>query len=962
MRFHVLLAALTGGKLCAAQVFTRATSSGLALNVYSDASYSVSVNNTPWLSNSTVGFSYNNEFWGTQQSATPANTCEVLANTDCRGSDLYNFSATDPSMCCTNCTGTAACGAWTYTGTTMDVGGALPPWAYHCYIKSSCSGQQSYSGHTSGTLRKTTQRALQSTGMGPINGSDTDFGPWIGFQASWSTVSTQPVIPFVTLWKLYTLYDFLAFTQVFPQGVPEGSMNISAMVNSTNGPCTGTSLSGRDAVPPLGEFCASGVPSSQFPSFAATQELTQVQGGYVTWSGRFFSSQNGYSAPALGLAATSGVQGGPIVLFAANASTSRMQSLVLAPLDHFKTNIFGPDTYSTSTTGPALAAGVSGYVTGVPAGFSTSVGLYLSQEGITDAMHGWGTVMQKAYDTKRVNDLVVNNLGYATDNGAYYDWYSYSNITAAGVPQDVLIALWDTFTNGTYTWTDASGAAGPIPISYWLIDAYWYHYERPNGNCKLSDDIWSVPFPRGFPYLSTMTGNASLMIYNGPMCGDNTLKRNAPWKQYDSIYWSQGWGQGVFSVVDASQSYDYYTSMMDTFDAGAGTPTVGSARGVQEGKVFPWTFEQDFMDFLFLLFPIFQTNATAFETWLDGMARAAWEHNASLQLCMALPSDMLMSLLLPVVTNARASQDYGAGGNNWQIGGSSLLLSAVGMRASKDNFWTSTRESSPHLVAAAAALSAGPVHFADELLKTDSSVIMPTCAFNGTLLQPSRPATTLDASWVQGSDWQRSAVDVRAAQTDVMACQSQQPGVLAMRAYTVLVAGSGLSSISVPQTLVSSDLWPTPAQSAYMMWQWNSTSCTPGASSAACLYPLTSSSATGAASGLPVGPSHSTAAFMTADATPWSLWSVVPTWTGTGQTRLVLMGEPSKYVPVSTYRFACVSSVQPTGSNTVAVSVLLRGAPGESVAVAYAVLPAGTVQHVLTVMNAQGQGSLVLQA
>ena len=35
------------------------------------------------------------------------------------------------------------------------------------------------------------------------------------------------------------------------------------------------------------------------------------------------------------------------------------------------------------------------------------------------------------------------------------------------------------------------------------------------------------------------------------------------------------------------------------------------------------------------------------------------------------------------VTNARASEDYGAGGTNWQIGASSLLLSALNLRASK---------------------------------------------------------------------------------------------------------------------------------------------------------------------------------------------------------------------------------------------------------------------------------------
>ena len=45
------------------------------------------------------------------------------------------------------------------------------------------------------------------------------------------------------------------------------------------------------------------------------------------------------------------------------------------------------------------------------------------------------------------------------------------------------------------------------------------------------------------------------------------------------------------------------------------------------------------------------------------------------------------TLQLDAVTNGRASGDY-AGDGNWDIGGSSLLFWAVGMRPSKDNFWS----------------------------------------------------------------------------------------------------------------------------------------------------------------------------------------------------------------------------------------------------------------------------------
>lgn len=140
---------------------------------------------------------------------------------------------------------------------------------------------------------------------------------------------------------------------------------------------------------------------------------------------------------------------------------------------------------------------------------------------------------------------------------------------------------------------------------------------------------------------------------------------------------------------------------------------------------------------------------------------------------MALPADLLASLAFDAVTNARASDDYHAGGSNWRIGSSSLLASALGLRASKDNFWTSNKandrftlarcevnrarvpcvtpfaacrgqETSPYLNGIVCALSQGPVGFADPLWGTDPLVLWPTTTRNGTLLHASRPATAID--------------------------------------------------------------------------------------------------------------------------------------------------------------------------------------------------------------------------
>eukprot|EP01050_Picozoa_sp_SAG11_P023926 SAG11_NODE_4952_length_1711_cov_3.070720_2_plen_109_part_00 len=64
------------------------------------------------------------------------------------------------------------------------------------------------------------------------------------------------------------------------------------------------------------------------------------------------------------------------------------------------------------------------------------------------------------------------------------------------------------------------------------------------------------------------------------------------------------------------------------------------------------------------------------------MDAAAQRHGLPIQLCMTLPSDLMQSLEMQMVTNYRASGDY-AGASNFDIGGSSLLAWALGLRPSK---------------------------------------------------------------------------------------------------------------------------------------------------------------------------------------------------------------------------------------------------------------------------------------
>jgi len=125
---------------------------------------------------------------------------------------------------------------------------------------------------------------------------------------------------------------------------------------------------------------------------------------------------------------------------------------------------------------------------------------------------------------------------------------------------------------------------------------------------------------------------------------------------------------------------------------------------------------------------------------------------------MALPNDILSSLQFPAVTNARASQDYMGQDENWnQLGPTGLFYWALGIRPSKDNFWTTSyqpnntynriSEPNPELITLVAALSTGPVGFSDGINFTNAELLMKTCRKDGLLLQPSKPLTSIDASF-----------------------------------------------------------------------------------------------------------------------------------------------------------------------------------------------------------------------
>lgn len=823
------------------------------LDVFGDDTYSLSANDTVVLNSGTTAVHLNNSWW--VASSTGGDVCSNITDVDCRGNDIYYFNTSSASECCENCSATESCGAWTYTGVTAPPLSAPPSWAYRCYIKSDCN-RQSYAGHVSG-VKAQQSNPLTRLGAGPISGTHPSLGAYTGWKIDYVAGST----PVSTSFLSFPTTAVLLFNLTLPDGAT--LMNLSTPINSTEKSY-------------VGEFSSSQVPSTQFPVWTPVPGLR-----FVSWGGRFFSDFSGEWANAM----TQGAEGGPISFFAAQAQPQAFSAVVLAPFDHFKSSLFG-----SSFGEGAFASGLNGYVPEVKAGFSLATSVTASASGVTDAMHAWGRTLLSSRGTVRARDPTSEVLTYFTDNGAFYDWYAYEpDINSAGVVQDILEALADTFRNGTYGSTR-------LPVGMFMLDAYWMYNTRSNGNCKMNDTAWPLPLPRGLTELSSNVG--PLILYNGPMCG-NTTYADA-WPLEMSLYWNQGWGEGVLSAITANASLPFHTDLFAQLKAqGMGA------------------FTQDFLDFQGLLFPGFLESEDGNSVWLRGQADAAFDADISIQYCMSLPGDILQSAEFPAVTNARASQDYSAGGSNWRIGGSSLLLSALELRASKDNFWTGPpnkrgHETSPFLVAAITALSGGPVGIADPLFGTNTDVVWPAITLNGTILHASRPATIVDSHWSGVPDF--VSWDVRVAHSDIS-------GSAPLRAYSVFADSA---APTIPTKLSLADLWPSPTAvpdvttpaPRFYLWAFNSPGCVQGGAAEQCVVELGTG---GAAPQPPPTP--------TGDAVPWGLWNAVPILAN----GFALLGEVDKYVAVSPARFIDVR----IGDGGVGVGITLAGAPAETVHIAY---------------------------
>lgn len=272
-----------------------------------------------------------------------------------------------------------------------------------------------------------------------------------------------------------------------------------------------------------------------------------------------------------------------------------------------------------------------------------------------------------------------------------------------------------------------------IPARRYIQFDSWWYYKGARGGCAL----W-VPRPEvmesGFAVVHRRL-NASLALHNRWWAADTLYDtRRFP-------FWTDP--QTGFALP---LTRDFWDALM---------------RNASDWGVV--VYEQDWLVDQYRNLPVLQNNVHVARQWMQNMSDAAVAHGIHIQYCMPLPMDYLESTLHPPVTHIRASDDYQPGKTaQWAIGSTSMLAWALGLLPFKDVFWTTSvepgnrynsSEPTPELETIAALLSTGPVAIGDAIGYVNRTLIMRTCAQNGLLLRPDKPATNVDA-WYTPSQYQ----------------------------------------------------------------------------------------------------------------------------------------------------------------------------------------------------------------
>ncbi len=406
---------------------------------------------------------------------------------------------------------------------------------------------------------------------------------------------------------------------------------------------------------------------------------------------------------------------GPVVFY-----DNELNAAVLGPLDHFMIAFTGQEDM--------IFHGLEGQIKEIPPGYEHSTLLFFTQ-GINKAIVDWCDYLHKYHNKVPKDpyaDPVLANLGFWTQNGAYYYYRKEKGMNCE-----------QTITSACNIFQEKK-----IPIKYFQLDSWWYQ--------KDMNAIWKYP---PFKWIGKLIGGAAFggtILWEAiPTEFPNGLKTlhekiNLPlachsrWFSPKSPYLKK-----YKSIISKRAALPMEPAFWDTL----------MNQAAEWGLIM---YEQDWLINTFSRISFLQEDVYAAENWLTWMAEAAHRHNISIQYCMAPSGAFLNALKFPAVTNVRVTGDYNARGTKQfyypHFSQTNILAWGVGIWPSLDCYLTTKtplkqgfyRELYPEQMTLLSNLGGGIICPGDRAERINRDLLIKTCTEEGLLLKPDRPITAND--------------------------------------------------------------------------------------------------------------------------------------------------------------------------------------------------------------------------
>jgi hypothetical protein len=490
---------------------------------------------------------------------------------------------------------------------------------------------------------------------------------------------------------------------------------------------------------------------ANFPSFVMTttgdgsgKVVSSFLPDTLSWEGSFVQSVRGLSK---------GPRGGPTVFY--NASSDVLQTVLIGSSmgstfpnsnDHSRIywNTFtAGNHYDWSGTQSALSPGISGRISYLPQQFRHTYMLYEGKRvGVTAAMDEWGLLMQQhANPDKPIPDVTLDKIGIQTDNGAYYCFCADSGDHHQNC-SDVLLQNKQYLDSidipvGYVSFQGAGTSSGRGKAAPWCVEKWSADGGQDRNHYPL--DTKDFRQALGVP----------LQLYAPYFCPNSTyFGKGYPWQAVISNPDLPGCQDFAFETVRSEDSKMFFKWFIQ--------------KGIDAGMK---SFETDFMNQNVNCVPDFIQSPHATDDFLYGMAESAHDLHIPIQWCYASPNEVFSSLSMPAVTNFRVSFDF-CYGRSYDVGESSLLVWALGAAPSKDTLWSTdnNRTETPgcswtpdhenvaaELHVVLALMSTGPFGLSDGIGMTNATLIQRVIAKDGTLLQPIKPITAVDSTFLKST-------------------------------------------------------------------------------------------------------------------------------------------------------------------------------------------------------------------